>query len=412
MLDIMPLHLFCRQEGLAAHARLDDLLRLDWPGTSDRKTHAISHLKYWQMTMRELGLNFANSDRCTQTKWSLGFRINRDSFTGEAKHRKLSQYNVYTDGSRSEGQTGAGLVIYKGKNEISAKSYRLPDSATVFQGEITAIKQAAAELCKMELPIKYVKFFVDSQAAILALANPITRSKTVASAIDALNRLMARATAVTISWIPAHRGHFGNEKADRLAKLGTITTEPSKTITTPRPHVQIKNDIRSGIQKTWTTEWTNNPMAKHTKEFYATPCPQKATFVYKLARLELGRFVRLITGHNNLNHFQTRIGLWGSSLCRLCHEADETFVHFLHECPRLRQRRVDIFRDEIPQADMAWSVRDLLDFSYTPTVNDAFEGSWAHGDPVGLDNMDTASEDNTASEDDPITPHTDGVSSR
>ena len=55
---------------------------------------------------------------------------------------------------------------------------------------------------------------------------------------------------------------------------------------------------------------------------------------------------------------------------------------------------------------MTWSVRDLLDFSYTPTVNDAFEGSWAHGDPTGLDNMDTASEDEL------ITPHTNATSSQ
>ena len=30
---------------------------------------------------------------------------------------------------------------------------------------------------------------------------------------------------------------------------------------------------------------------------------------------------------------------------------------------------------------MAWSVRKLLDFSYTPAINEAFEGTWAHGDP-------------------------------
>ena len=38
---------------------------------------------------------------------------------------------------------------------------------------------------------------------------------------------------------------------------------------------------------------------------------------------------------------------------------------------------------------MEWSVRDLLNFSYIPIINEAFEGTWAHGDPIGLDNMDT-----------------------
>ena len=38
---------------------------------------------------------------------------------------------------------------------------------------------------------------------------------------------------------------------------------------------------------------------------------------------------------------------------------------------------------------MKWSVRDLLHFSYSPGVNEAYEGTWASGDPIpddmGLD---------------------------
>ena len=38
---------------------------------------------------------------------------------------------------------------------------------------------------------------------------------------------------------------------------------------------------------------------------------------------------------------------------------------------------------------MDWSVRDLIDFSYTRSVNEAFEGTWAHSDPIDLANMDS-----------------------
>lgn len=37
---------------------------------------------------------------------------------------------------------------------------------------------------------------------------------------------------------------------------------------------------------------------------------------------------------------------------------------------------------------MRWSARSLLDFSYTPAINDAFEGTWAHGDPIDIHNLD------------------------
>ena len=133
----------------------------------------------------------------------------------------------------------------------------------------------------------------------------------------------------------------------------------------------------------WTQEWQLCPLAQHSKNFYLSPNKIKARYVYKLARLELGRFIRIITGHNNLNYFQTRIGLWGSPECRLCGENKETFLHFLYECPRVRANRTDVFSDSLPQADMQWSVQKLLQFSYLPAIDLAFEGTWAHSDPPG-----------------------------
>ena len=109
----------------------------------------------------------------------------------------------------------------------------------------------------------------------------------------------------------------------------------------------------------WNKEWRVWPGANHSKSFYSGPNEGKAKFVYKLARLELGRFVRIITGHNNLNFFQTKLGLANDASCRLCGEADETITHFLHSCPCLLGPRREIFLDKIPNSDMKWSVRDL-----------------------------------------------------
>ena len=111
--------------------------------------------------------------------------------------------------------------------------------------------------------------------------------------------------------------------------------------------------------------------------------------MYKLARLELGRFVRIITGHNNLNYFQHRIGLWGTRTCRFCNIDDETFIHLTNDCPRWWQTSRDLFCDKLPTNDMTWSVRNLLDYSYNPAINAAFEGTWAHGDPADVDDLGT-----------------------
>ena len=264
---------------------------------------------------------------------------------------------------------------------MSSSWFRLPDYATVFQAEITAISKAAEELMKLRSDrMRYVKIFVDSQAAIAAVGNPRVTSVAVAKAIDDLNKLAEKVTSVTIVWIPAHKGHEGNERADVLAKRGSEETSIQRRVAIGKPNAEIKAAIRKLSREEWSGEWRAHKIANHSKGFYGGPNPSKARFVYKLARLELGRFARIITGHNNLNFFQHKIGLYSTPICRFCGEGDETITHFLHACPRLLAARREIFLLTSPTSDMKWSVRDLLDFSYVPGINEAYEGSQANQD--------------------------------
>ena len=246
------------------------------------------------------------------------------------------------------------------------------------------------------LNLRHVKIFSDSRSALQAIGNPFIKSRTVEKAIESLNKLTDKCVSVTLCWIPAHKGHRGNCRADDLAKEGAGRAGQDSDPHVHMPHSQIKSDIHKAILQLWTAEWQSDTSAAHTKFFYNGPSTHKAKHVYKLARLELGRFVRLITGHNNLNHFQTRIGLWGSPTCRLCGQDNESFIHLLTACPRLRLTRQDIFLDRIPCNDMHWSARSLLDFSFIPTINQAFEGTWAHGDPLDLPNSDQETETATS----------------
>ena len=223
--------------------------------------------------------------------------------------------------------------------------------------------------------IKYIKFFIDSQAAIHALGNPRVRSKLVMETVKSLNALASKVAKVTIVWIPAHKGHDGNERADELAKTGAAKPDIGAIMSVGEPSSYTRRKIKDGMYAEWREEWNMNTQMSHSRSFYGGPDSHKAKFVIKLARLELGRFIRIITGHNNLNFFQHKLNYAPSPECRLCHEGHETITHLMKHCPATELTRRDILGETTPGPDMKWSVRKMLDFSYSPAVNQAYEGT-------------------------------------
>ena len=97
-----------------------------------------------------------------------------------------TELNIYTNGSKMTDGVGAGFVVFEIHRKVHEDKFKLPSVCTVFQAEIKAILEAARYLTTTD-KYKYVKFFVDSQAAILALDNHKISSTLVHKAICALN---------------------------------------------------------------------------------------------------------------------------------------------------------------------------------------------------------------------------------
>ena len=115
----------------------------------------------------------------------------------------------------------------------------------------------------------------------------------------------------------------------------------------------------------------------------------------KLNRKKLGRFIRIISGHNSLFYFRSKVDHEVSPTCRLCLEADETFFHLATECPRLFQAQRDKFLDHLITDDHMWSVQELIDFSYLPAVADALNGEMSF-DPEGVPMVDDAESESSS----------------
>ena len=166
MLDVMPLDLFCKMTALNSYVRLRNILQFEWSGRKACKRYAVSHMRYWTDLAEQLGLDLSLIDSCQETSENRGYKVNNKP-TGK-KHLVMSQLNVFTDGSKMGHKVGAGYVIYHFRKPLREEKFSLPDNSTVFQAELLAIKEAATTV-RYFTDFKFVKFFVDSQAALAAI---------------------------------------------------------------------------------------------------------------------------------------------------------------------------------------------------------------------------------------------------
>ena len=157
-----------------------------------------------------------SDDRCNSTNWDKRYHVILSSFNSNRTAVKPSEYTIFTDVSKTDNGVGAGYVIYHKRDRIHTDSHSLPDTATVFQAELTAIYQAMLQLIWLSTTrtLSYVKILCDSQAAILALDSKTVKSKTVQRTIEVLNAVADITISTHLEWVKAHIGIEGTEEAE------------------------------------------------------------------------------------------------------------------------------------------------------------------------------------------------------
>ena len=140
------------------------------------------------------------------------------------------------------------------------------------------------------------------------------------------------------------------------------------------PKAELKAKIECFYYDKWGDEFSEYDGARMGKLFYNGPDKNKAKYVCKLPRMKLARFIRLVSGHNSLFYFRSKVDPEIRPTCRFCLEEDETFWHIINHCPRFFTYRREQFADQIIQNDHRWRIDELISFSYLPGINHALEG--------------------------------------
>ena len=367
--DTFPLDLYVRKEGLCAYIRLQNELQLTWSGVDDTLLmNNISHRKFWIDLKSNLDLELITSvpnDLCNFRVFERGYSVLMESFSGGQEFLEHLDYNVYTDGSKTEFGVGSAFRVVLDGGVLVQENFTLPSYTTVFQAEVHAIFKAAEYL--RSIPDgKRIKFFVDSQSALKAIHSTNVTSKLVKMTIETLNEID---NVIVFVWIKSHSGHEHNDAVDELAKEASYSQFPGEEVSPSRNYV--RNLVIEKLRGWWDLMWQGCDEARQSKIFYTKQDSVRAKEACRLSRKKLSRLIRIVTGHNGLLYHQHNIENAIDPTCRFCENAIESFHHFIIECPSFDNERQQFFGGRVIAGTMDWKIEELLNFSFIPRIHDA-----------------------------------------
>jgi len=245
--------------------------------------------------------------------------------------------HIYTDGSKKDDCVGFSVCIPK--LDIEYK-FRIPDYLTIFTAEMAAIYYAF-KWCFNHREVKKVVIFSDSLSAIKALSGFKEKGR-----FDLFNKircfhndLFYSGNSVWVSWVPAHVGIEGNEKADALAKDSLKLVGPSFNL--QYSVEEIMPLVNKFSFERWNAIYKDISKGGKYKEMFPEVSFQNKSQDY--LRSQSVQMFRLVTGFNRLNYHGFKIKYSDSQLCEVC-GVGETSRHFVMDCVRYDSQRDKLFR--------------------------------------------------------------------
>ena len=339
--NMIPIDLCIEEEAALGALRLKSNNHWSNEPMVNQKGHLTSHTKLCEKLLSGVGLADREQDQQTSAlNIDTGFETEISALS-EYRETESNTENIlcYTDGSKMNDMVGAGVFVpdIDGNGTSVEKSYHIGEHSTVFQAETFAVEQAAKLLADSGTKNKTIIINCDSQAAIKAVDSTVIKSKTTQKARNELHRLGTDNT-VLLRWIPAHKGHMGNEKADELAKKGSDDNE-AQSVTLPVPKAVWKTALRQRSHRKMRGRMKDMPPHFRTvwRDSYTKP-------LSSLGKNKLRAATQYLTGHCELNYHLNKYKPQSiSKICPHCSMDDETMNHFIGQCPMWFNRRGRFF---------------------------------------------------------------------
>ncbi|XP_023218013.1 uncharacterized protein LOC111620327 [Centruroides sculpturatus] len=238
--------------------------------------------------------------------------------------------HVFTDGSRINDNVGSSFVAYINNIEVHHQMYRLDSRCTVFQAELYAIGMAIDYINHNYSNI-HVHIHTDSRSALDLLQS--NKLHPLADYIK--NATQSSECTFTITWIRAHQGDTGNERADSLAKDAALNGSLQITynkISLRSLHHLLWNDTIELWQNTWNhnSEHITYKFIPDLRQFLKTNwhTPDYCT-------------LQIFSNHGKYASYLARFTNRSSERCPIC-DTEDGALHYLFDCVILDRDRLEL----------------------------------------------------------------------
>ena len=341
MLGLLPLNIHVMDLAKKAQLRLEhNKVWTSWWGHKKVKTKGHVYWLDTKSTKNHPPIDEVPTTYLWEAKYEVTISTRKEWEVLEVANPKESDIICFTDGSRLEGRTGAGVLL-KTPDDVIELRIPLGLEASVYQAELFGILTAVREILSRKSENTNIIIYCDNQAVLKNLKKAKCTSKLVLECYSVLNELCSNGNKVTLSWIPGHKGHDGNERADILAKESTSIIVEGPEPFLPPSIRDIKTKISTISAKKHELQWSSETKCRQTKMWFPKLASiSRRNFLINCTTSNIRIMTGIITGHNILNRHLHVMGIRQDPSCPKCGDA-ETSSHLVVDCPAYTRLRMN-----------------------------------------------------------------------